>query len=396
MLRPLAYKCRIAGGLPWAACATAMGWALDALPPATGGVPGPPQLDGTRVTFQETREHLAVRIEVVRLDETFVQDALRPGAPWAAWSVCWVLEDVRECAYFEAQNITGPYSAYDRYTDACNPYFWCSWQIAHELEFGTPGAIRLLVPRALVSGGSSGGVLQDPVFVAQTEPPVHDLGPAGMFSWEVSGPVQAFGRHDNAHDGYAADLSGPGSDVPLVLQAAARTSDDVPFGFDDAADAPTDRPDADVLRVEVLETPTHATLAARLAEMRNQPGDLEIGFAWGLPAGFVLEAFVNGDGGSWAAMARRCTFDGCGHPVPVDMALAAGSPGWVNLTFARVDLGSPAAGDLTTVLYAWSVFGETRAARGAGPFALRVTQGGTQAEFAGVAPPLWFRLGTLA
>lgn len=399
MLRPLAYKCRIAGGLPWAACSAAIGNALGALPPATGGVSGPPQLDVLRATFQETPEHLAVRIEVARLDEAFLRKALHPDSPWAAWGVCWTLRmpalaKAPECAYFEVQNITGPYGAYDRYTDACNPFYWCSWRIAHEVEFGQPGAIRLLVPRALVGGGSPGDTLEGPVLGASTEPPVHSLGPAGMFSWGLTGPVDAFGKHDNGHDGYSADVSEPGADIPLVLEAAPRHTEQGPFGFDDAADAPANRRDADVLRVEVVETPTHVSLAARLAEVRAEPGDLEVGFGWGLPAGFVLETFLRGDGGGWSAASRRCTFHGCGEAVPVELTVAAGAPGWLNVTFARADLGSPAAGELATVLYGWSVFGEARVERAAGPVSLGVTQGGTQADFAGVAPPYWFRIDT--
>lgn len=398
MADTLAYKCRIAGNDMRKYCRDELGNALGELPPATTiGVPGPPQLDILGATFQETPEHLIVRIEVARLDEAFLHQALDHDSPGAAWSVCWALAEVPECAFFRVQNIVGPYSAYDRYTDACNPFYWCSRRIAHEVEFGEPGAIRLLVPRALVGGGSPGDTLEGPVIAASTETPVQSqiTGLAGSSSsWELTGPVDAAGRHDDAHDWYVADDSEPGAGVPLVLEAAPRHTEQGPFGFDDAADAPANRRDADVLRVEVMETPTHVTLAARLAEVREEPGDLGVGFTWGLPAGFILETFLGGDGGGWSAISNQYTFDGYGDAVPVELMVAAGAPGWLNVTFARADLGSPAAGELATLLFAWSVVGGAHVERVAGPVGLGVTQGGTLADFAGVAPPYWFRMDT--
>jgi hypothetical protein len=388
LLGTAAYKCRAAGGLAWGACGKAVGTGLGAVPRATGGVPGPPELDVLGSTFQETPEHLEVRIQVARLDEAFLRSD--PDDPAASWAACWTLAEVPECAYL----VTGLYSAYDRYTDACNPYFWCSWRIAHEVEFGEPATIRLFVPRALVDGGNAGGLLEGPTLTALTEPPVTTLGPAGLSSWELSGPVAASGRTDNAHDEYAADVSEPGSDVPLVLQASPRMAEEGPFGFEDPADAPAERPDADIRRVEVVETGVQVTLAARLAHVRDEPGNLEAGFAWGLREGFVLEAFVHGEDGHWVVTTRRCASDGCSHPLRAQLTVVPGAPGWVNLTLERVDVGSPHKGDLTTLLLAWSVFGETRIERAAGPLGFRATQGGTQSDFAGVAPAHWFGMDT--
>lgn len=350
--------CSAAWAVTWPACIVAYSRVSADTPAGSlDGVPAPPELDLLSATFSEVPGALDVDLELARVD-----DSLAAGVPEdgdAAYvMVCWS-GDGAACAgrvLLMVTNVKGlvvMHAQFDRSGTGCSDWNWCAWDVPFTLEPGSPGHVRWRVPVDLLTDDELARGLPDPSMWVYRSVGGHEA----RQSYSVYG-TPLTGATGGEQPYYVDGASGGDS---YRFQGTARAVTGTVAGGDvshvDAVGdvpGPASRPDVDVLRVDVRETPGALTFATQVARVDVVPDDHELYLGFGLPDGRVVNAWVDSVGGNRDAGAGRYADAESTRwlSVPVSLHVVPGAPGWVNLTFARTDLDSPGAGHMLPVAFA--------------------------------------------
>lgn len=371
---------------------------------SAGGRAAPPALEALGASLQETAEHLVVELWLAGLDESFAGAVSQDGTSGAIYTVCWTTggspcsERVRLGAMPSA---AGPHATayHERAAEGCNDHDRCVWGVEHEVVPGAPGAIRWLVPRAILANAAPGTSLGEPRFLVESY-----FAPSGRATWPAEDgvgygvrapapqptdggvPSGAFGYTSNYRS--VVDASEPGA--PLRLEQASAVQ--LPPSTARSEDAVGDvvggpRPDLDLQALTILETQSTLTFAVQVATVESTPPDHELIAGFALPSGrYYTWGFV-AEEGIRTPYATVCAVPRCGssaHPevshLPIGLTVRDGSPGWVNATFLRSSLEGAdrdaVLNSIELILYDYDQT-TTRDARAGGASATFVRSGAT-------------------
>ena len=362
--------CRLGGGATADACAAARQAAAGF--PGAGGVPSAPVHDLLGFTLAETPTHLVATLEVASLPEGWQGVDDPEHTTWTNYFVCWRQGEERElgCAVLVVRDSDGTVAveaSYDRYTRACNDWWWCTSGIPYEVEHGAPARIRLMVPRDALPEGEAAARLEEPMAAVQRVD-----GSRAYLEWRVAAPTDpGGGSHvrggDLVDEAYADDA--------FVFRTARVDAPPRPPRAQDAAgdarDSAGPRPDLDILALDLVETPTTLTLSATIADLREESVRYELYAAIAFAGTHAFNAGVGkDDNGQQYTYGGACVDDECREwrSFLVEGTIVPGSPVWLNISYARADIGSPSRGETFTLSYAetWGGAG-TYAAQGVGP-----------------------------
>ncbi len=364
----------------------------DADAPSAGGTPEP-TLDVLGLSFRETPTTLDVRIAIAELPE-----GLAAWAPDSETSsvvgACWVVgEDADkgwECAYIYAYEEAGTKlieNAYDRYSPDCNDWWWCTWHVPYTFEYGSPGAVTLSIPRAIM-GAQNGTLTQVGVVSSQN-------------TWTESEPSWSVATADSQEFGtlrmrtsYNIDAT---DEVSYTFQTVAdSTWESTPSFADTKGDVM--RSDIDLLATTVTETADGIIIGLQVADVSESPKDHGMYAAFAVMGGSVREVgydVVDGKMEPWGGYCTTPDAADCGwKDFTVGTHIVPGADGWVHFTIPRAELGDVAAGDLVSMVWSASMVIEGPSAP-LGPATARIytSMGG---DWNPPSPPYWLTMGAPA
>lgn len=370
------------------------------VPPApdAGGVEAPPALDIVHARFEADAETLFVEIALASLDHDFVASGTDDEV--LLYFACWTVGDAdcRDGVSLLVTRVNGTV-AFDASVQnlgpECEPVAGCWWGIETEIVPGTPGFIRMRVPRATLDPATV--VLEAPRVIA-----AYALTPGGYrgtgyelraLDFQLNGISfpYAFGMTDTA---------GPGNAFALPPPARAFTPgrDSEPTRRDPAGDVPAaDRPDLDILNMTYIEDERTVTVALEVSRVDEVPLDHHLYMTLQPTTGAAIVAGYTATGGARTPYSGICE-SACGpNPrtslkKPVDIEAVPGAPGWINLTFARSDLGRPGYGDSMGWAYVALLLPEAIAQQGP-PDSRAESMQIFLGDYVYTPPPWWFQLG---
>lgn len=357
------------------------------------GVPAPPGMDLVAFTMRETPEDVVASFVVASLEEGLpgvVSDEGRGrGAQYTAcWDWAGASCNTRLIFFARRQGGTtflhGLYSYQD---DACNTRATCGWGVPFDLEYGSPGAIHLRIPRAtLPLSIEQGDIIQDVVATVgrlSASPAV-----TGM------GALPPLVEEDSFHP---VDVGGPGpAKLTLSLARAHDPPGFAPVGGYGPGLIVGDDPvggvnaEADLLNLTLVETPSTITFSFLLAGVTDAPNDqvltLEFAFAGGrYHVAEVVAADRQRTMESFACEPSEDVPCATREPVPATFEAEPGAPGYLHISFLRTDLAAPEAGAQTTRVAGFVSGGPTIRAGAASEF-----------DMSGLLPPIVLRYATRA
>lgn len=397
--------------------------------PQQAGGAAPAALEALAATFADDPDHLSVTLDLAGLDEaltgTVSRNAGTGEARGAIYNVCWstsdepCVESVTLGVMPDAEARPVLLSFYSIETSDCNDDAECAWSVPFDLTFGAPGRITWQVPRAILADGAQGAKLVGPQLKIERY-----LAPTGRATWPVedgfgygvsASAVEAGEDAPTAMWGYTGnhrlvvDESEEGDAYTLSTAAAAV---DIASRFDTYPDLAGDvvgdlREDIDILGILLAETDTNLTFSVEVARVDDVPEGHYLYGALGLPTGRFYTFGYGIVDGQRQGYADVCAVPNC-HDMPVphlrnlplDFEVTPGTPGWVNATFARSDLGNPKRGDLVNFAQATMFTYNDDTTREpttglpvAPPVSATVVESGSTDTLA-YAPPWWFHLDT--
>lgn len=369
------------------ACLSALREAGAAVDPV-GATPAAPSLDLLSLRIGDSATSFVVELQVAGIHDGFL-DAVPEDGDSVQYLVCWAGTGVN-CVTFVVRHdgdaITKT-AYYDVVDQACNDWSWCVWATDFEVIEGTDGIIRWTVPRDLFAERNADAVLNEfYVIAARAE---NDLN----------------GYHYNVHTGIQ-DGSGAGAirDVyrfPVDYLAA--------IDYHVRSDAPVVNPDVatntewtvpplgsatsdfDMLRMLMVETPTHLKIAHKMAKLEPVLPDHSVDMYVAGPDGPVRYVYVRYADGEPRVDAFHCLGD-CQriHAFDVEVDYVAGTPGWLNVTFDRRDLGAPHRGALVTLAYTDLYYAVPSVSESAGPLGAHVHENVPMYDWTDYPAPFWF------
>lgn len=351
----------------------------DSLGLPEAGLPAPPSLDITHLKLSETPSTLEITLTVASLDEQFSGAVQNDGMRTPVLIACWDCngEDeqasVGAFAYREggAVRMAGTYDY--------GPGFGHQWRVPTWFEEGTPGKIHWSVPRSLIPNGSQSGTLHAPWAASYYQ----DLTTGHKIN--TQGAARAY---LNGYQVPRVDLTSNGTDFQfLTLESDPPWSQTDSFG----PTLVTGEDDRGLtLKATFVENDTTFTIAREVRRVEATPDRIFYNGYFTL-SGTWFAANFRITNGKTTTNSYACSQIPCRTrtPVPVMTSYQSGSPGWINITWQKSDIGSPNQDDMLT----WTamnvgVFNETRA--GADP--VSATDWQFVANTFAVAPPWRFRL----
>jgi hypothetical protein len=335
----------------YGACRAAVETLAEAVPEDVIGVPADPGLDLLGLEVQETPDALRVAFIVAGVDETFsstVPDDV-VVAPSARWAACWGEE--QSCVMLWVLRQGGTLNAQPQFRragpDCMSGGSSCAWTVPMLIEPGSPGRIVIEVPRAAMLDPDVGAELG-----AWSAVSVRGMRGGEFATSYAETPAAAHWGVQPRRYYYVVDEMGDMQHVTLGLRFQMPPSMDDGSHNDPPGDVsapgrygPEDVDDLDIESIDLVETPSEVTIATQLRRVDAHKQDFHLDGVLRIANGPFVIYGITDEGHGRVPYALACEGE-CEEyaRIPVEMSIEPGAPGWMNLTFGRLDLGSPSAG----------------------------------------------------
>ena len=367
--------------------------------PGVGGAQAPGALDITHVRFVDDGTTLVVEMGLASISNELVTF----GAPvneGLGWNVIWRTAEgeVLGGAGLGLYRIDGSHQ-FDNYwwrTDgSCAKTTSCWFYADFEIVPGSPGAIRWTIPRVAMPAPLT--LLEPNAETWHYVQTPGDLSPTyGLAAQDARAGGGVF-----AYPSSMVDFAGPGDAVVLAPPALTWRAD-LPWDAttpDPVGDLPTGRPDLDIINVTIVETERTLTMAVQALDVGEIPADHHFLVELYVTTGASVTAGYTAREGVRTPFSGVC--DGACAPnprtplsKPADVAVEPGTPGWINVTFSRADLGLPTRGDTLGGLYIGLLLPQAVVQQDAPAAEARVQQKSIYlGDFVWEQRPWWFSLG---